>query len=68
MFLDWESIIEESVEMIELSESKNVPNDKQKWAYAKSQAKKKFKVYPSAYANLWASKKYKELGGTWKKK
>ena len=44
----------------------NVPNDPEKWAYAKAQAKKKFDVYPSAYANGWASKKYKELGGTWK--
>lgn len=45
----------------------NVPTDPNKWAYAKSQAKKKFDVYPSAYANAWASKKYKELGGTWRK-
>lgn len=46
---------------------KSVPNDPSKWSYAKSQAKKKFDVYPSAYANAWASKKYKELGGTWRK-
>jgi hypothetical protein len=68
MFSDWKDIIEESIEIIELNEGKNIPNDKKKWAYAKSQAKKKFKKYPSAYANAWASKKYKELGGTWKKK
>jgi len=65
---DWDKIIEESIEIIEITEGKNEPNDKQKWAYAKSQAKKKFKVYPSAYSNAWAAKKYKELGGTWKKK
>lgn len=46
---------------------KNVPTDPDKWAYAKAQAKKKFDVYPSAYANGWASKKYKELGGSWRK-
>ena len=46
---------------------KSIPNDKSKWSYAKSQAKKKFDVYPSAYANAWAAKKYKELGGTWRK-
>jgi hypothetical protein len=46
---------------------KNVPTDPEKWAYAKAQAKKKFDVYPSAYANGWASKKYKELGGSWRK-
>ena len=26
-----------------------------------------FRKYPSAYANGWASKTYKDLGGTWKK-
>jgi hypothetical protein len=46
---------------------KNVPTDPEKWSYAKAQAKKKFDVYPSAYANGWASKKYKELGGSWRK-
>jgi hypothetical protein len=46
---------------------KNTPTDPEKWSYAKSQAKKKFDVYPSAYANGWAAKKYKELGGGWKK-
>lgn len=45
----------------------NCPTDPQKWSYAKSQAKKKYDVYPSAYANGWAAKKYKELGGGWKK-
>ena len=46
---------------------KNVPTDPEKWSYAKAQAKKKYDVYPSAYANAWAAKKYKELGGGWKK-
>jgi hypothetical protein len=45
---------------------KNIPTDPEKWSYAKSQAKQKFDVYPSAYANGWAAKKYKELGGGWK--
>jgi len=58
---------EELEEQLNLFLEKNVPNDASKWAYAKSQAKKKFDVYPSAYANAWASKKYKELGGTWRK-
>ena len=35
------------------------------WSRAKAAAKKKFKVYPSAYANAWASKWYKSKGGTW---
>ena len=46
---------------------KNVPTNPEKWAYYKSQAKKKFDVYPSAYANAWAAKKYKAAGGGWRK-
>jgi len=46
----------------------NVPTDPGKWSYYKSQAKKKFDVYPSAYANGWAAKQYKAAGGGWKTK
>ena len=46
---------------------KNVPTNPSKWSYYQSQAKKKFDVYPSAYANAWAAKKYKDAGGGWKK-
>ncbi len=46
---------------------KNVPTDASKWSYYKSQAKKKFDVYPSAYANGWAARQYKAAGGGWKK-
>jgi hypothetical protein len=53
-------------EDIENLEEKNVPTSPEKWAQAKAQAKAKFDVYPSAYANGWASKKYKEMGGGWK--
>jgi len=45
---------------------KNVPTNPSKWNYYKNQAKKKFDVYPSAYANGWAAKKYKAAGGKWK--
>lgn len=45
---------------------KNVPTNPSKWAYYKSQAKKKFDVYPSAYANAWAAKMYKKAGGGWR--
>ena len=45
---------------------KNVPTQPEKWAQAKAQAKQKFDVYPSAYANGWAAKKYKAMGGSWK--
>jgi hypothetical protein len=53
-------------ESLETLDEKNVPTSPEKWAQAKSQAKAKFDVYPSAYANGWAAKKYKEMGGGWK--
>ena len=53
-------------EETEYLEEKNVPTSPEKWAQAKAQAKAKFDVYPSAYANGWAAKKYKEMGGGWK--
>jgi hypothetical protein len=46
---------------------RNIPTSPDKWAKAKAAARAKFKVYPSAYANLWAAKKYKSMGGGWKK-
>ena len=33
---------------------------------AKSKAKAKFDVYPSAYANAWMVKEYKKMGGQYK--
>ena len=53
-------------ENMENLNEKNVPTSPEKWAQAKAQAKAKFDVYPSAYANGWAAKKYKEMGGGWK--
>jgi len=53
-------------EEVQKLEEKNCPTDASKWSYYKSQAKKKFDVYPSAYANGWASKQYKAAGGGWK--
>ena len=54
-------------ERLNLFLEKNVPTNPSKWSYYKGQAKKKFDVYPSAYANAWAAKKYKAAGGGWKK-
>lgn len=54
--------LEESVDLKE----KNVPTNPALWAKFKAQAKAKFDVYPSAYANGWAAKKYKAAGGSWK--
>jgi hypothetical protein len=50
-----------------IDESKNKPTNPKLWSRAKSLAKSKFDVYPSAYANGWASKWYKEHGGGWRK-
>jgi len=45
----------------------NKPNNPTLWSKAKSLAKEKYDVYPSAYANGWAAKWYKNNGGTWSK-
>jgi|688.fasta_scaffold02922_39 cytidyltransferase-like protein len=44
---------------------KNKPTNPELWSRAKSMARKKFDVYPSAYANGWAAKWYKSKGGGW---
>ena len=51
---------------MELFLERNCPTDPSKWSASKSAAKKKFDVYPSAYANGWAAKNYKSKGGGWK--
>jgi len=56
---NWTAVVEEA-------KKKPVPTDPSKWSYYKSQAKKKFDVYPSAYANAWAAKQYKAAGGGWR--
>ena len=61
-----EYISEEDITESELMLEKNKPTSPEKWARAKSAAKSKFAVYPSAYANAWASKKYKAMGGGWR--
>lgn len=47
-------------------EEKSAPNNPKLWSKYVSQARSKFDVYPSAYANGWAAKQYKAAGGTWK--
>jgi len=42
------------------------PKDKALYSRVKAEAKKKFKVYPSAYANAWLVKTYKKRGGKYK--
>ena len=43
----------------------STPKNKALYSRVKSEAKKKFKVYPSAYANAWLVKTYKKRGGTY---
>jgi len=53
----------------ELSEKKSKkpkPTKPDLWSRAKSLARNKFDVYPSAYANAWAAKWYKSKGGGWR--
>jgi hypothetical protein len=54
------------IESLEVLLEKNKPTSPDKWADCISQAKAKFDVYPSAYANGWASQCYKRKGGKWK--
>ena len=49
-----------------LTEGKNKPTNPELWSRAKAAAKSKYKVYPSAYANGFASKWYKKRGGGWR--
>ena len=49
-----------------LKKSRNVPTDMKLYSRVKSEAKKKFDVYPSAYANAWLVREYKKRGGRYK--
>lgn len=50
----------------EIITEKNKPTKPQLWSRAKSLARSKFDVYPSAYANAWAAKWYRKKGGGWR--
>ena len=41
----------------------NIPTDNKLYTMVKSQTKKNFKVWPSAYASAWLVNRYKNLGG-----
>jgi len=46
-----------------MNKSKSIPKDKKLYNKVKSAAKRKFKVWPSAYASGWLVKEYKRRGG-----
>jgi hypothetical protein len=52
--------------MAEKKKGSSVPVNPALWSRVKAEAKKKFDVYPSAYANAWAAKEYKKRGGSWR--
>jgi hypothetical protein len=43
--------------------SGSIPTNKALYARVKAEAKRKFDVYPSAYANAWLVRTYKKRGG-----
>lgn len=45
--------------------SSSKPKNKKLYNRLKSAARKKFKVYPSAYANAWLVNQYKKKGGSY---
>ena len=46
--------------------SRPVPTNRKLYSKVKAEAKRKFKVYPSAYANGWLVKTYKARGGKYR--
>ncbi len=42
---------------------RNIPTNKKLYARVKAAARRKFAVYPSAYANAWLVRDYKTRGG-----
>tara|TARA_R100000329_G_C7569047_1_gene201361 strand:+ start:480 stop:656 length:177 start_codon:yes stop_codon:yes gene_type:complete len=46
----------------------NVPTNKKLYSRVKSEAKRKFKVFPSAYASAWLVRTYKKRGGGYRTK
>jgi hypothetical protein len=49
------------------TKGKNKPSNPSLWAKAVAAAKRKYDVYPSAYANGYAARWYAKRGGTWTK-
>lgn len=46
---------------------KNIPTNKKLYARIKAKTKRKFEVYPSAYANAYLVRMYKKAGGGYRK-
>ena len=48
------------------AKKRNIPTNKKLYARVKAATKRKFAVYPSAYANAWLVREYKKRGGTYR--
>ncbi len=49
------------------SKSRNIPTNKKLYARIKAKTKRKFAVYPSAYANAYLVREYKKAGGRYRR-
>ena len=45
----------------------NKPTNPELYSKVKAEAKRKFRVYPPAYANAWLVRTYKKRGGGYRK-
>ena len=50
-----------------IEEKSAIPTDSELYERVKAEAKAKFDVYPSAYANAWLVSEYKKRGGSYRK-
>ena len=46
---------------------RNIPPTSKLYARVKAAARRKFAVYPSAYANAWLVREYKKRGGRYRR-
>lgn len=46
---------------------RNIPTNSKLYARVKAAARRKFAVYPSAYANAWLVREYKKRGGRYRR-
>jgi len=53
--------------LMEAKQKKNKPTNPKLWSQCLSWARSRYKVCPSAYCNDAAAKRYKKMGGKWKK-
>lgn len=61
-----DELFKQAAESALAEKKKPQPTNPDLWGRAKSAARSKFDVYPSAYANAWAAKWYKSKGGGWR--